>query len=182
MRSDHTHRQDVALARIQALDKMEDSWPLRLSEAQERRSCRDEVAEMDLRYEMDWRQRSQQIRLAAGDANTRFFHQFADGRRRQNQIRCLHVGDRTFRDQASVGQALAAHFRNFYRQGPRHRWRWTPTTASTLPPLLQQQLICPFSPEEVKAAVWGLNSEGARGRMGFLFSFIKNVETWWGRR
>ena len=34
-------------------------------------------------------------------------------------------------------------------------------TASTLPPNQQQKLICPILPEEVKAVVWGLNSEGA---------------------
>ena len=121
------------MACIHALDEMEDSGPLRQSEAQERRTCRDEVTEVDLRYEMDWRQRSQQIWLAAGDANTQFFHQFANGRRQQNKIRCLRVGDQTVRDQASVGQALAAHFRKFYQQGPQNRWRWMPTTASTLP-------------------------------------------------
>ena len=174
--NDRTHRRDVALARIQALDEMEDSGPLWLSEAQERRSCQDEVAEMDLRCEMDWRQRSRQMWLAAGDASTRFFHQFANGRRRQNQIKCLRVGDRNFRDQASVGQAHVAHFRDFYRQGPRNRWQWTLTIASTLPLLLQQQLIRPFSLEEVKAAVWGLNSEGAPGPDGIPIFFYK--ECW----
>ena len=69
-----------------------------------------------------------------------------------------------------------AHFQNFYRHGPQNRLRWTPTTASTLPPLLQQQLICPFSPEEVKAVVWGLNSEGAPGPDGIPIFFYK--ECW----
>ena len=50
----------------------------------ERRSHRDMVAELDLRQEMDWRQRSRQLWLAAWDANTRFFHQIASRRRRQN--------------------------------------------------------------------------------------------------
>ena len=57
-------------------------------------------------------------------------------RQRQNQIRCLRVGDWTVRDQAFVGEALAADFRKFYQQGPQSKWRWTPTTAFTLPPLL----------------------------------------------
>ena len=64
-----------------------------------------------------------------------------------------------------MGQALAAHFRDFYRRGPPNEWRWTSEqmtiTASTLPLDQQQKLICTFSPEEVKAAVWGLNGEGA---------------------
>ena len=52
----------------------------------ERRSHRDMVAELDLRQEMDLRQHSRQLWLADGDANTRFFHQIASGRRRQNFI------------------------------------------------------------------------------------------------
>ena len=95
IRGERTGQRDAALARIQDLDEMEDSWPLTEVEAQERRVCRDEVATVDLKYEMDWRQRSRQIWLAAGDANTRFFHHFANGRHRQNQINLLRVGEQT---------------------------------------------------------------------------------------
>ena len=56
--------------------------------------CRDEVTELDKRLEMDWRQRSRQLWLVAGDTNKRFFHQVANGHRRQNHIRLLRTGDR----------------------------------------------------------------------------------------
>ena len=81
IRSERTQTRDVALARIRALDDIEDSWPLLLEEAKERKACRDAVSEMDLRMELDWRQRSRQRLLAVGDANTRFFHQVTNGRR-----------------------------------------------------------------------------------------------------
>ena len=79
-----------------------------------------------------------------------------------------------------VGEALAADFRKFYQQGPQSKWRWTRTTTSTLPPLLQQQLTCPFSLEEVKVAVWGLNSEGAPRPDEIPVFFYK--ESWNGLR
>ena len=50
---------DANLACIQALDDMEDSRPLTAVEAYEQKKSREDVAEVDLRVEMDWRQRSQ---------------------------------------------------------------------------------------------------------------------------
>ena len=57
IRRKRTGLRDTALACIQDLDEMEDSRPLTEIEAQERRSRRAEVAEVHLKYEMDWRQR-----------------------------------------------------------------------------------------------------------------------------
>ena len=82
-----TQMRDAALARILDLDSVEDTRPLEPDEMKERKACRDEVAKVDLHIEMDWRQRSHQLWLTAGDANTRFFHQVANGRRRANNIR-----------------------------------------------------------------------------------------------
>ena len=61
-------------------------------EEKERKKNRDIVAEADLQIEVDWRQRSRQLWLSAGDANTRFFQMAASGRRRQNCIQRMLVG------------------------------------------------------------------------------------------
>ena len=153
IRTDRNRRRNAALTHIQMMDALEDTRSLTLGELQARRSARDEVAELDLRQEMDWRQRSRQLWLAAGDANTRYFHQVANGRRRQNHIRLIRIGDRVYKDHASICQALADHFRTFYRRGPPNQWNWSPTTISTISPTQQEQLSRPFSLEEVQEAV-----------------------------
>ena len=107
---------------------------------------------------------------------TRFFHQMASGYRRQNHIRQIRVGDRVHRDQASMGQALVDHFRDFYHRGPPNQWNWTPTTISTISITQIHHLSRLFSAEEVKAAVWSLNSEGAPGPDGIPVFFYK--ECW----
>ena len=87
------HNRDTALTRIQTLDAMEDVRPLMAEETRERKMRRDKVVETDLIIEMDWRQRSRQLWLAAGDADTRFFHQMVNGQRRLNRIRRLRIGE-----------------------------------------------------------------------------------------
>ena len=153
---------------------MEDLRPLTAEETREPKMCRDEVAEVDLRIEVDWCRRSRQLWLSAGNTNTRFFRQMANWRSHLDGIPRLRIGDQVINDQAAVGQAFAEHFRAFYRRGPANRWRWPATSASVLAPSQQQQLILPFSEDEVKAAVRGLNNKGAPGPDGIPVLFYKD--------
>ena len=79
-------------------------------------------------------------------------------------------------DQLSIGQAIADHFREFYRRGPANQWRWLAIGASVLSPVQQQELIASFSEDEVKAAIRGLNSKGAPGPDGIPVFFY--LECW----
>ena len=97
IRIDRNQRRDAALNHIQTMDALEDTRSLGPGEIQTRRTARDEVAELDLRHEMDWRQRSLLLWLAAEDTNTRFFYQVANGRKRQNHIRWIQIEDRLYR-------------------------------------------------------------------------------------
>ena len=93
IREDRTRTRDGALGVIQEQDTLEDTRPLSAEEHAARKELRNEVAEADLEIEMDWRQRSRQLWLAAGDANTRFFHQVARGKKRHNCIHSIRVSD-----------------------------------------------------------------------------------------
>ena len=176
IRATRTQARDAALMRVRLLDEAEDLRPLSADENRERKMSQRKVAEVDYRIEMDWRQRSRLLWLAAGDANTRFFHQSLNGRRRQNCIRRLQIGGRILSGHSTIGQAIADHFREFYRRGPANQWRWRATGASILLPAQQQDLIASFSDDEVKAAIRGLNSEGAPGPDGIPVFFY--LECW----
>ena len=68
-----------ALAKIRELDDVEDRRGLIDSEMQNRSQWRLVVATEDKKEEMDWRQRSRQLWLKEGDANTCFVHLVANG-------------------------------------------------------------------------------------------------------
>ena len=161
------------LSAIQELDTLEDTRPLSAGEHAERKELRNAVAETDLKIEMDWRQRSIQLWLASGDANTRFFHQVASGRRRLNRIHSIWAGDRSYIGHATVGTAIANHFRAFYRKGPRNKLEWTGEGAAILFAGQQDQLTRPFTEEEVRATLQGLNGEGALGPDGIPVLFYQ---------
>ena len=171
IRTARTQARETALARVQELDAVEDMRRLMFVEEKEWKKSRDVVAEADLGIELDWRQRSRQLWLLAGDANTRFFHMAAIGRHRQNCIWHILVGDRAFTDQSSIGLALADYFREFYHRGPPNRWRWLANGAATLSSDQQQELISPVTEEEVLVAIRRLNSEGATGLDGIPVFF-----------
>ena len=115
IRTARTQAREIALARVQKLDAVEDMRRLTSKEEKVRKKNRDVVAKADLQLELDWRQRSRQLWLSTGDANIRFFHMAASGRRRQNCIQQVLVGDWALIDQSSIGLALADYFREFYR-------------------------------------------------------------------
>ena len=84
------------------------------------------------------------------------------------------MGDRVITSQAAVEQALADHFRGFFRRGPPNSWRWTGARASCLSLDEQGSIAGPFLVDEVRVAINGLNTEGAPGPDGMPVFFYKD--------
>lgn len=58
------------------------------------------------RHEIYWKQRSKQFWLWEGDQNTRFFHRFATGRRKNNQLSGLQDGSGNWVEDAKGMQEI----------------------------------------------------------------------------
>ena len=61
--------------------------------------------------EIHWKQRGDLTWLVEGDSSTRFFHQFANGRRRKNTIISLD----TDQGEVKTQEEIMAHATNFYK-------------------------------------------------------------------
>lgn len=125
IRLERDSRRTAALETISRLDQMEYTRELSREEVEERRHHQNVIQIEDRKVEVQWRQRSRQTWLREGDANTRFFHLYASGRRRANRIDHIGVQGRIVTGHAQIGTAIAAHFKEATRRPPPPRWRWT---------------------------------------------------------
>lgn len=80
---------DALVKRIQDLDIIAEARLLTNQEWEERIGIENKLESIDRAEELFWKQRVGNKWLLAGDANTHFYHQFANGRRRKNMISSL---------------------------------------------------------------------------------------------
>jgi hypothetical protein len=125
---------------------------------------------------MKWRQRSRITWIRDGDANTRFFHLRANGRRRKNHIPTL-VGPRgTVSEHEEKAQILLEHFKSM--MGLRvERTIELDLEALPLPRVDLSHLERRFSLEELQVAVDEMHGEKAPGPDGFIRNFFKKCWT-----
>ena len=123
-RKERNKKRQEALTSINQLDDLQDRQCFEEAKTKECKCWRDNVEEEDQKLKMDRRQRSRQLWLHEGDTNTEFFHMSTNGKRRQNQILKVMVGDQEHAGPQLVGQALSEHFCAFSMKGKRNRWKW----------------------------------------------------------
>ena len=126
--------------------------------------------------EVFWQQRAGRKWTVKGDSNSRFFHLYANGRRRKNTIAYLETDKGVCMDQ----KALIAHIVNFYKIlfGPNTPcnmklsedfWRDRSMTSKEE----MESLAKPFEVSEIKQAIDQMHNESAPGPNGFGASFFK---------
>jgi hypothetical protein len=109
-----------------------------------------------------------------GDANTRFFHLRANGRRRKNHIPSLTTPTGTkATDHDAKAEILRQHFVSLLGTTCHHQLglNWE---ALEIEPTNLDHLEEPFTMMEPKAAVFGLHSGKSPGPDGFTDIFYKN--------
>jgi hypothetical protein len=123
-----------------------------------------------------WRQRSRITWIREGDANTRFFHLRANGRRRKNHIPVLSGPRGVVSDHKEKEQILLDHFTNLMgtRVAAVTDLNWD---SLQLPWSDLSHLEVPFSADELEIAVHELHGEKAPGLDGFIGNFFKKC---WG--
>ena len=156
-----------------------------LDREQDRRSLLE--LEANLRKELKWkclglaslertiaRQRSRVLELKEGDANTRYFHLRARGRRRKNHITSISVGDRRATTHDEMADLLHDYFLQILGQDT-VREATLNFGALQLPQTDLEGLDADFSEEEVWAVIKEMPPDKAPGPDGFTGSFYKTA-------
>lgn len=120
-----------------------------------------------------WRQRSRIQWIKEGEANTRYFHAKASARRRKNHIHRLVVNGTVITEQKAKEQALFDHF-NSMMGSARERPRTLNLAAIDVQAHNLADLDAPFSVDEIRAAVFELDTDKAPGPDGFTALFVQS--------
>lgn len=166
--------------RIEEIDLISEKKLLSLEEWEERLALEGKMEELEKWDLIKWKQRAGKNWLLHGDANSHFFHQFVNGRRRKNTIRYLESDCGEIRGQREITE----HIMDFYKK------LFGPSNACSL--LLKDdfwpesyrvseadkvELSKPFTLEEIKAVIMDMKENSAPGPIGFGVSFLRNSGT-----
>jgi hypothetical protein len=165
----------------QGLDIKEVVGPLSDQELADRRMWQGVVAEEDLKQEMDWRERSRQLWLKEGDANTKYFHLAASSRRRTNIISSIVKNGQRISSMQEIRLEAIRYYRDASRAAARGMWRMTVSDAPKLSEEHAYKLMDTITEKETMDAIKELNSEGSPGPDGIQAFFYKELWSLVGR-
>jgi hypothetical protein len=104
--------------------------------------------------------------IKLGDANTKFFHQKVNARRRKNHIQRLRNGHGWAINHDDKARVIQEHFLDFMKHPPRQQLdiNWE---VLQLPTHDLSKLEVPFSEEEIKNVVHQMSTDKAPGLNGY---------------
>jgi len=109
-----------------------------------------------------------------GDANSKFFHNMMSHRQRRNSLQLIHVDGVLMEGVQNIRIAVHNHFTNHYRASDHVRPGVNDLNFRKLTYAQAGNLVCPFTMEEVKHAVWDYGSFKSPRPDGINVGFIKD--------
>lgn len=137
----------------------------------------DSAAQLRRLYDQEeayWKQRSKQHWLKEGDRNTKFFQQYAIGRRRKNRLSKIQNEDNIWVEGVAMQKVIKDYFTNIFSSSLNSlsgegevRTRW-------ITPEQNAMLSQPFTKEEVKQALFSMNPDKSPGPDGINPGFYQS--------
>ncbi|XP_016177840.1 uncharacterized protein LOC107620142 [Arachis ipaensis] len=130
-----------------------------------------------VRKELHWKQMSRSRHARDMDKNTRYFHNLASARRRNNRIDTLVINGRLVRNQARIKIAIREFYKDLYHQERSLEVGFRDGLVERISEEDSLALELLPSPKEVKDTVWDCESSKAPGCDGYNMNFIKKCWT-----
>lgn len=167
-------RLQLAIAKevVHRLEMAQDHRDLLLAEHALRKKLKLKALALASLHRVIARQRSRILHLAAGDANTKFFHSHASHRRNKRYIPSLSVGTTCVHGEEEKAE-VAFNFFSSLIGSVAPRSHSLDFAFLEMPCLDLQELAVPFTEEEVEKIVKELSSDKAPGPDGFTGLFLK---------
>ncbi|GJW71739.1 RNA-directed DNA polymerase, eukaryota [Tanacetum coccineum] len=108
-----------------------------------------------------------------GDENSKIFHGCINKKRNNMAIRGVIVDGQWIEDPLQVKKEFLSHFKERFYLPSRNRLMLDMVFPNTLSSDQSLDLERPFSPEEIKGAVWDCGSNKSPGPDGFTFDFYR---------
>ncbi|XP_016164869.1 uncharacterized protein LOC107607420 [Arachis ipaensis] len=126
-----------------------------------------------VRKEIHWKQMSRSRHAKDMDKNTRYFHNLASARRRNNRLDALVIHGKLVRNQARIKTAIRDFYKDLYHQerSPVVGFRDSLVNRINAEDSIALERLPTM--EEIKEAVWDCESSKAPGSDGYNMNFIK---------
>ena len=138
-------------------------------------STKAEINQLLLSEELHWRQRSRMIWLAAGDSNTKVFHNQAQQHRRGNGIMGLmNINNESCTNENEVEQIAVHYFEDIFRTThPRDLSEVLSAVNSTVTQEANISLLRSYTDDEVRVALFQMHPSKAPGPNGMSSFFYQ---------
>ena len=134
------------------------------------------LAELLREEELKWSQRAKVKQLLEGDANTKFYHLVANGRHRKTRIFQLEDGNKLISGDAELKKHITTYYKFLFGPSETSSKSLDESATTDIPQVSQMEnefLIDQFTEEEVRTAIFQMESNKAPGPNGFPPEFYQ---------
>ncbi|GKV45576.1 hypothetical protein SLEP1_g52642 [Rubroshorea leprosula] len=162
-----------AVKKIEQVDMQNEVDDLEEFEIVKRQEGFSEMWDCLRKRELIWKQKSRSKWVREGDANTRFFHRVANGRRAQNSISGLMCDGVWIEDPNAVKKETVKYFRSLFQGDSWNRPKPGGIKFQKISEEKKEWLERPFSVEEIEEGLKSCDGSKAPGPDGYNFNFLK---------
>ena len=165
----------LLLNKLDELDKKAEIDCLNESEINLKHVLHERLAELLREEELKWSQRAKVKQLLEGDANTKFYHLVANGRHRKTRIFQLEDGNKLISGDAELKKHITTYYKKMFGPSETSSMSLDESATTDIPQASQMEnefLIDQFTEEEVRTAIFQMESNKAPGPDGFPPEFF----------
>ncbi|GKV49628.1 hypothetical protein SLEP1_g56369 [Rubroshorea leprosula] len=163
----------AAADKVARIDMKNEEAVLEVEELAERQEGFHDMWDIMKKRESIWKQKSRCSWAKLGDANTRFFHKVANGRKVFNNINGFSCEGKWVEEPKEVKKEVVRYFSTMFEGESWQRPKPVGINFRQISEEMKDELERPFSEEEIEEGLKSCEGTKAPGPDGFNFSFLK---------